>query len=766
MTLQEAAKAYFDLGLNIVVTKDKKALVKWEKWQTQRQTFEEFETQPWQNADGFAVICGTQLKNGLFLAVIDKDVKNLPLEIVEKGTKALKDFPITQTEKTPSGGLHLVYFSRKKPKSISAYHNNYGLELFGENKYCIMAPSQGYSRLNDNSPTEIDDLTEIFYNVLGIKADPQVWFDRKDLSTKPYKGKTPPCVDALFKGTSEGLRNEYAIRIASFLANFRKSSPEKVLKVLHGWNKFNSPPLDSKEIETIVKSALTGGYVYGCNDAILKSVCNRENCSLASQGMAISLTPEEVERAEKLLEDPKLLDYVLEFGRQRLIGEDKTLLCNFVAIVSGQTRYPISEIITGFSGAGKNESLRAIKDLIPKEWIYEFTTATPEAVKYIPEEFAGTLLIFEASGIQSRTGTLGLRAIGEGESIETIYPMRDEATGRMEMGRAKTNAKNFITTESDVDIQADLFRRTFRISMSDNTTLTKRVIAKKIRDAMIPESLKKTLGMEKPLNIEDFRNALIINDWKAEVIVFSPEDLTHIISLAGTKEQEVALRTHIDKILNFVKVLTLINQKRRPCIKVGENKYVIATPEDFLWAMQTLEPTLNETITRIEKRQHQILELFKTHSQLTKNDVAQKIGFSTRVAARSLKVLAKAGYLREIETTKPYTYELIREEPKHLAICTKANEYRLFWLESLKKLLNTLLPTCQKRGINVEAENVQTHIKHIEANLNETSSNTHLPQTWQDGKTPSEPKLNFYVENGQNHFAFGEMANEKRQAQK
>lgn len=66
---------------------------------------------------------------------------------------------------------------------------------------------------------------------------------------------------------------------------------------------------------------------------------------------------------------------------------------------------------------------------------------TPEAIKYLPEDFDGTLLIYEAVGVKGDSGSLSLRAIGEGESIETINPMRNELTGKIEMGRVKTNAR-------------------------------------------------------------------------------------------------------------------------------------------------------------------------------------------------------------------------------------------------------------------------------------------------------------------------------------
>ncbi len=166
------------------------------------------------------------------------------------------------------------------------------------------------------------------------------------------------------------------------------------------------------------------------------------------------LTQQETQNAETILKESNLLKDALAYGKQRLLGEDNALLSNFVMFCSGRSRYPISGVVSGFSGSGKNESIRGIKPLIPKEWYFEFTTSTPEAMKYLPEEFDGTIVIYEALGVKGDSGSLSLRAIGEGESIETIYPMRNELTGKMEMGRAKTNAKNFITTSSDIDINA------------------------------------------------------------------------------------------------------------------------------------------------------------------------------------------------------------------------------------------------------------------------------------------------------------------------
>lgn len=760
--LKESARKYFNLGFNIVLLKEKRPLHEWKQWQEKRQTQEEFESLPWSRAEQYAVVCGVSNDEGLHFCAVDYDVKGTSQEAQEKGKQVLKRLRITRIEETPSGGQHWCYLSRKKPKSISAYHDEAALELLGEGKLCVMAPSKGYKSLNDNPPTIVDDLEDDFIKALravGVKAsksgESEFWFDL-DLAGKKYTGKAPPCIIEISKGTAEGQRNEFGIRYASYLANFRKLKPRTVKRLMKAWNENNSPPLDEKELESIIKSAYSGRYIYGCRDPILRKFCLREECPIAPKIITKLLTDEEIERANKLLEDPKLLDYVVKFGRRFLIGEDRAILTNFVEICSGQTKYPISGIIEGFSGSGKNQSIRAIKPLIPKEWIFEFTTSTPEAIKYIPEDFSGTLIIYEVAGIQSKTGTLGLRAIGEGESIETIYPMRDEETGKMMLGRARTNARNFITTESDVDVHPDLYRRVLRLSMNHSTLLTKRVLAKKLRDAQFPEKIQKILNNDFsliPYSEEDFQNALRLNNWQAEVILFPPYQLMKLVDLTVTKEQQVALRTHIEKILNFMRVLALIHQKQRIRLEIDGETYVIASPEDFYRAIEILYPTIWRTVTRLGRRQQEVLELFESYSVLTKHEVAEKLKVSTVTAARALKSLAKAGYLKENTRTKPYEYERLQENPKQLVILQDTSEYWRFWLEAYRNFLKRILSTYHIRGIQVKVIGEEECLKRI-------AEKQYIPQKRQVDKVPSTPELTSFIENKQKSLVSIEMTRE------
>lgn len=173
--LYEAAQVFHELGIPVVPFKvtqkengeyDKINLTTWKEWMERPQTEQEFNGLPWKKANAFAVILGTLTKNGRYLGVTDYDVKGESEEVKAKGKEILKDFPITQTHKTVNKGLHYVYWSRNKIKTDGTFHDTAGLELLGEKKLCLMPPSFGYKNLNDNTPTEVENLEEMFYDIL------------------------------------------------------------------------------------------------------------------------------------------------------------------------------------------------------------------------------------------------------------------------------------------------------------------------------------------------------------------------------------------------------------------------------------------------------------------------------------------------------------------------------------------------------------------------------------------------------------------------
>lgn len=161
-TMKAAAFNYWQRGCRIVPLIGKSPLVKWEKWQSEPQSLQEFESLPWKKADAFAIICGVKLSNKFYVGVLDLDLEKAGApfsdETLRKQQEVVDHLPITQLDETPSGGKHLVYYSRTPVKTKT--YAVCGVEILGEGKLCIMAPSKGYKKLNDNLPTELGSLNQ------------------------------------------------------------------------------------------------------------------------------------------------------------------------------------------------------------------------------------------------------------------------------------------------------------------------------------------------------------------------------------------------------------------------------------------------------------------------------------------------------------------------------------------------------------------------------------------------------------------------------
>ena len=194
--------------------------------------------------------------------------------------------------------------------------------------------------------------------------------------------------------------------------------------------------------------------------------------------------------------------------------------------------------------------------------------------------------------------------------------------------------------------------------------------------------------------------------------------------MGGLASNFALLRTHIEKIVNFTKAIALLNQKQRLHVQIEELEYIVAEPSDFLKALEILHASIMETISRIEKRQEETLNLFANSDVLlNKNDVASKLKVSTKTAQRALRTLASAGYLRDEKQGKTSNYQLMQKEPKHLDLLKNIRSFSLFHQNSLRNWLNTIWTTGHAKGTPI-------HFKHAKGD-NGTFESDSAEQTLQ-----------------------------------
>ena len=257
------AKKYHDIGLPVVPLKilwngsksqyDKQPLTEWKRWETERQTDEEYANLNWKSANGFGVILGWKTDKG-YLTVVDYDVKGEKAteDVKAKGKTVLELLPETSIERTANNGLHLIYFSSEPAKNNRQHHDTCGLELFGE-RLVVMAPSEGYHAVNDKPILQVKDLSEIFNN--AIKAVGLEKHKKPTLKqgTGKSKNKIRPCVEALLKNNALSHEQRCVVAFEFLNAGYKL---DDVLKRFQ-----NQTDFDLQKTKQQLEHAINTGYL-------------------------------------------------------------------------------------------------------------------------------------------------------------------------------------------------------------------------------------------------------------------------------------------------------------------------------------------------------------------------------------------------------------------------------------------------------------------------------------------------------------------------
>lgn len=670
--LKSAALEYWSQGCNVVLLKGKQPLHEWRKWQKERQSQEEFEDLSWSQADGFGVLCGTQLSNGLYFGAVDYDVKNLQPEAVEKGKQVLKNMLCTQIEETPSHGQHWIYFCHSRPRTSSSLHNNVALELLGEGKLCFMAPSLNYRKLNDNPPSTLNDLEEAVYEAMwkaGVKPEQdkkQEWFDREDLTVKPYEGDLPRCIRELLKGVDEGTRNEATIRLSSYLVNFCGMETEKALWRLKRWNKLNNPSLLDEELFQVFRSSLKG-YVFGCDDALLKSHCvEGAYCPLRKKEQK---QPENgkvfdeatLSKARIILADPEFfynLGKVFEKGFiVPKINKPRFVVCEernkrlLGPLLIGASKLGMTSIIKvlGEPGTAKDTLLRMWLELLPVKSV-ERSYMTAASLRYSPDmQNADLLYIPDTPELHGEMGRQLRFMRSDDGGLISEYAVRDAETGEMTTKVVTLPIKGLATTSNAITGDAALESGMWTLTTNSSPELTGEV--KK-------EKLKLRAG-ERPLISNDD-----LNLWKAVFKVLVEEEpqeiplvpyANQLFELLESERSES--RRDPDKLCDLISLVAWMRRFQKT-----PEKRMEADLTDLYFALQLGLDAITQTISELSPREQQVFNAIEGSATVTCRAVVDSTKIPYKTCYSYLEKLVAKGYLNQDKDKNRNIYSILSDK--------------------------------------------------------------------------------------------------------
>ena len=611
----EAAQKWFSQGFNIVPilfdgTENgkigKRPLCKeWRQWQSRRQTLEEFEAFDWERADGFAIICSHPNIEGLYLAVVDYDIKgNLTEEAKLKGKELLKLFPPTRVEKTIGGGLHLVYLTKAKPERVTKFHDTYALELIGGDMLCVMAPSRGYEVLHDRAPTVVENISEIFYQILHNEAETKASANKLQIDT-PIEGK--------LELSSDGWVFEY-----------------KGKKIVF----FNDVMGDESIVE------------------------------LANQ---LGVTPKEAWSIKnKLLEfwSPTLNE--IRYLFPMIIGEDKNVVLAILALFSLKLKNPEERImgvrIEAQNSAGKSYFSKQVLSPL-KDQVYEFSRVTGAfAERFFAENnIDGKILYLQE--ISQAPYQIHL-SMSEGRLVVGFV---DRVDKKLQPIIIEANGYPFVwATTNEWHGSPDFIHRTITITLDESVEQTRRITE---FQAKLSADYFFRVRLERFANgcMKIFRK--LWDSAPSNCIVIIPYLQVIQTELTKADNLNIKFRRDFNKLVALIKSSAILNYKKRVKFDIDNSTVIIAEFDDFLEVYQLMETTLRPTLTNLSEKDRLILnalrELETEPSTSTYSALARKTNIpSSTIRHYIIPKLESLGYVVVDRESRPHRIELLKDVPE------------------------------------------------------------------------------------------------------
>jgi hypothetical protein len=737
--IKDKAKEYFEAGLNIFPIVEKQPLAKWESWQTERQTQEEFNALNFFNCTGLGLVCGTKNRENYHLAVIDFDIKNVAPEAIEAGKLVLKNLPITMMEETPSGGQHWVYLARSKPKTIKTYHSKAAIELLGEHTYCAMAPSQGYKKLNDNPPTKVEDIEDLLISALyttGIytKKTTKQWFNLEK-TDNAFKGKNPPCVHELLKGVEEGERNEAAIRLSAYFVNFLQLEPKKAKAKLDFWNNnLNNPKLPSQELDAVFSSAIKGKYVFGCDDPMLKDNCDEKIPCLLRKTTEPKETKKvfdtETESAikselQKILEAENQLQAVAPHLDSMLTGEENTKKAVVILNLSGKCKQSEMKQILLFKateGAGKSTLMRVLTKGYKVKDVGRFSE---HALDYTNLEGFEILSLKELGAMdQEQQGVSTVKFLSSDDAGYTVEVTVKNEKGGFTTEQHKIPAITAISSTTRLLLDPQFERRAWLFGLDETEHQTRKIsewLAKQEK-----QKAEKALGLRKFTDEElssEVYSRFIEGFKPTEILILFPQVLFNTLGFSVLR-----VRGDMTKLLIFAKLYGMLNIKRLE--KLKEDTYIL-TPQVAIEALEIALHPLATMLSKVDDRTKALFSALKeikavedlenniekeisydrkgaTINKTIREKIAIKIDKSEKTVRDFFNHLEANGYVSS-DQKKPKTYTLLYDieeiEQKLSGILAK--------IKSADKLIIEMVKEAQewrKQGLEINFLTVDTEL--------------------------------------------------------
>jgi DNA primase catalytic core len=317
-----------------------------------------------------------------------------------------------------------------------------------------------------------------------------------------------------------------------------------------------------------------------------------------------TMSQDEREAAYALLENPHLLDIVLEdFEACGVVGEQTNKLVAYLAGVSRLLEAPLAVLVQSSSAAGKSALMNAALAFVPEEERVQYSAMTGQSLYYMGEKDLQhkVLAIAEEEGAERASYALKLLQ-SEGE-LSIASTGKDPATGKLTTHEYHVEGPvAILCTTTAIDVDEELLNRCLVLTVDESREQT-RAIHKLQREGYTRDGV----------NRKRRRSTLMKRQQNAQRLL---EPLEVIIAQAPQlRFPESCLRSRRDhmKYLGLIATVALLHQfqRRRGAVESGGElrPAVLAELADIAIANRIACEVLGRTLDELPPQTRRLLVL-------------------------------------------------------------------------------------------------------------------------------------------------------------
>jgi len=316
----------------------------------------------------------------------------------------------------------------------------------------------------------------------------------------------------------------------------------------------------------------------------------------------IKITEEERHEALSLLQDPRLLDRILEdFHKCGIVGEETNTLVGYLAAVSRHLDSPLAVVVQSSSAAGKSSLMDAVLAFVPEEERIQFSAMTGQSLYYMGEMDLKhkVLAVVEEEG--ASRASYALKLLQSEGTLSIASTGKDPSTGKLVTHQYKVEGPVMIfLTTTAIDLDEELLNRCLVLSVNEDREQTQ-AIHKLQREQQTLEGLIRRQERKEIVNRHQNAQRLL-----KPLYVANP--YANELTFPDTRTR--MRRDHV-KYLTLIRVIALLHQHQRPINTARGVTYIEATREDIQTADRLMKELLARSLDELPPQTRKLLSLIE-----------------------------------------------------------------------------------------------------------------------------------------------------------